>query len=599
MKTKRYLFLFIILLAAHAAFAQNAQQLYFNQLAVDYDYQAASFVVDTPPAGSPVRRAFLLWSRNFTRDRNVRGISVDEFDQAGNYLSEQINFQPGLPTEFLLPKKIIKAKRVKGYYMLAYVIKSPHLISGIPVYSTPLIIRLDDNLNPVWIYKIHYTSVSTANAQTVIEYNDVIESSNSDIILAGRFSDAPGQQNRLLLSRLSNAGAMLWTYQYYLNTCNAEGLSIAEAVNRNIALTGYIEECLDTFSGPRRLLYAEFTSAGSPFMMEKMSSYNEALAGTKIVRHTNTASGNEFFITGYIDLVTPTGINKQILLLDIRQGGAPLSFHHIGDAGPEAANDLTFVNSATNTYDLYLTGYTGSYYSNVKTEVFFLHLKYSSGLASLTEFSTFPSASSEYIARRGLEIKSAGRQRFAILANADFSIPPQQRIYSHVHIRDLNDFTGECIKQHRPPVTRYPTTLAPVTYNFPRLPFSVYRDDLKRFDKVYPRPECGTFYIDPYSTFSLARTAPPVSQLPAAKELPAMRVYPNPVSDRLYIDYGSLSTPGIITVRVYTTDMRLVREARLEGGNRSSIPLSGLHNGLYFVQVQHNGASRIFQVKKE
>jgi hypothetical protein len=78
-----------------------------------------------------------------------------------------------------------------------------------------------------------------------------------------------------------------------------------------------------------------------------------------------------------------------------------------------------------------------------------------------------------------------------------------------------------------------------------------------------------------------------------------MRVYPNPVSDRLYIDYGSLNASGIITVRLYTLDMRLVSEAGLEGGNRNSTPLSGLHNGLYFVQVQRNGASRMFQVKKE
>lgn len=602
MKAKLYLFLSAILMAAQAVPAQNAQQLYFNQLSVDYDYQAASFVVDTPPPSSPLKRAFLLWSKNYKTNPGTRGLSLDQFDPGGNFLSEQINLQPGSPTEYLLPKKIIKAKLVKGYYLLGYVIKSSKLINGIPVYSTPVVIRLDDNLNLLWIYRIHFATLTTANSQALIEYNDIIEASNGDLVLAGRFSDTPTGQNRVLMTRLNNAGGLLWTYQYFLNTCNSEAFSLTEATNRNIALTGYIEECPSTSpSGPRRLLYATFTAAGIPVLIEKLSAGNQALSGARIVKHTNIFNGDEFFITGYIDILMATGAtNKQILLVDIKESGNPITVNHIGDGGPEAASDLVFTNLGGNNYYLYLTGYTGSYYTNVKTEVFFLFLKYSANVMSLNEFSTFPSLSSTYTARRGLEIRSAGKERFAILANSDFTVTPQQRTFTHVHIRDLNDGSGNCIKLHNPPVTRYQLSIATVGVNFPRLIFNVYRDEFIPFDKVFPRLECGTFFIDPYAA-RLSPVLPALAKLegPAAKKPASLRVYPNPVRDQLYVDYGTPVSSGIITASIYTPDMRLVRELRLSGGNRNSISLSGLHNGLYFVQIRHNGITKIFQVIKE
>ena len=602
MKEKLYLFLSAMLLAAQAVLAQNAQQLYFNQLSVDYDYQAASFVVDTPPPTSPLKRAFLLWSKNYTKDPSTRGLSLDQFDPGGNFLSEQINLQPGAATEYLLPKKIIKAKLVKGYYLLGYVIKSSKLINGIPVYSTPLVIRLDENLNPIWINRIHFATLTTANAQALIEYNDIIEASNGDLVLAGRFSDTPTGQTRVLMTRLNNGGALLWTYQYFLNTCNSEAFSLTEATNRNIALTGYIEECPATsFSGPRRLLYATFSAAGIPVVIEKLSAGTQALSGARIVKHTNIVNSDEFFITGYIDILMSTGaINKQILLVDIKESGGPITVNHIGDGGPEAANDLVFTNLGGNNYYLYLTGYTGSYYTNVKTEVFFLFLKYSANVVSLAEFSTFPSLSSSYVARRGLEIRSAGKERFAILANADFTITPQQRTFTHVHIRDLTDGSGNCIKQHNPPVTRYQLSIATVGVNFPRLIFNAYRDEFIPLNKVFPRLECGTFFIDPYAA-SVSPVLPALAKLqapPAGTEV-SLRVYPNPVRDQLYVDFGASAASGITTASIYTPDMRLVRELRLSGSNRGNISLGGLHNGLYFVQIRHNGVTKIFQIMKE
>lgn len=92
MKKHLYLLLSILLVAITALHAQNAQQLYFNQLSTDFDYQAASFVVDTPPSPTAAPRAFLLWSKNFVKDPAIRGLTLDEFDApAGNFLTEHFN----------------------------------------------------------------------------------------------------------------------------------------------------------------------------------------------------------------------------------------------------------------------------------------------------------------------------------------------------------------------------------------------------------------------------------------------------------------------------------------------------------------------------
>ncbi|KAA2238440.1 T9SS type A sorting domain-containing protein [Chitinophaga agrisoli] len=602
MKRQFYLFLSAILLATATTYGQNAQQLYFNQLTTDFDYQARSFVVDTPPSPSGAR-AFLLWSKNFTKDLLVRGLSLDEFDKSGNFLSAQINMQPQSPTETIQPKKIIKAQRVKGYYLLGYVIRSFNTINGFQVYSTPLVIRLDDNLRPVWIFKIHYSTITSANAQSLIEYNDIIEASNGDLVLAGRYSDAAGQQSRVLLTRLNAGGAVLWAMQYFPGGCNVEAFSLTETTNRNLALTGYVEECGSTPSGVRRLLYANISSTGIPIVFEKLGNTPLALEGSKIVKHTNIAGADEFFITGYVDIVQPTGLtNRQVLLVDIKESGGLITLNHIGDAGSETGNDLTYRDAGNGNYDLYLTGATSSYYTNVKSEAFYLQLKYSGHVLGLAEFSTFPSLVSNYVARRGLEIKKAGKDRFAILANNDFVIGSQQRNFTHVFIRDLGDPTGNCIKLHQPPVTRFSMDVKTIALNFPRLPFTVYRDDFRPFEKVTPRLECGDFYVDAYNAASAARLMKGASLAvqPTVKGPVALKVFPNPVKDQLYIEHPSTFTKGMATARVYSTDMRLLRQISLPaGGNRSNISMDGLPAGLYFLQLQYGSETQLIKIKKD
>ena len=599
MKKHLYLLLSILLVATTASHAQNAQQLYFNQLSTDFDYQAASFVVDTPPSPTAASRAFLLWSKNFVKDPAIRGLSLDEFDSAGNFLSENFNPQPQLPTESILPKKIIRSKQVKGYYLLAYVIKSIKTINGFQVYSTPLVIRLDPNLNPLWVAKLHYSTITTGNAQAIIEYNDIIESVNSDVVLAGRYGDAPGKQTSVLLTRLTQTGAMVWTYQYPLSVCNAEALSLIELTDRNLALTGYLESCSGGPSGPRTLLYAMFNSIGTPAVVERLLG-GQALSGSKIVKHTAIAGADEMFITGYIDLISPTGaINKQILLVDIKESGGTITINHIGDAGSEAASDLVAeLVPGTNNINLYLTGYTDSYATNLKTDAFFLWLKYSNHVLSLASFNTFPTSISNYVAMKGLELKWAGKERFAILANTQMTFGTQLRTNTHVFIRDLNDLSN-CIKTYQPPVTAYQLVVQPVTPTMIRLPFVPYRDEYTPFNKVQPRLECGTFKVDPYNANNLRTAGQPLSSITAVKGPAAIRVYPNPVHDQLYIDYGVPKNKGRITAGIYSTDMRLLRTFVLPGGNRNSISLQGLSSGLYFLQIQHLGTTQVFEIRKE
>lgn len=83
------------------------------------------------------------------------------------------------------------------------------------------------------------------------------------------------------------------------------------------------------------------------------------------------------------------------------------------------------------------------------------------------------------------------------------------------------------------------------------LPFVPYRDEYTPFNKVQPRLECGTFKVDPYNANNLRMAGQPLGSIPALKGPAAIRVYPNPVHDQLYIDYGVPKNKGRITAGIY------------------------------------------------
>jgi hypothetical protein len=589
-------------MACTPLYAQNAQQFYFNRLAFEYDYEAASFVVDTPPLASS-SRAFLLWSKNFTNNLGTRSLSLDEFDQTGNFISSQYSRQSGASTANLHPKKIIKAQHAKGYYLLAYVFASNNPIGGYYTFSTPLIIRLDEHLNPVWVNRIHYATIDLSKSQSLIEYNDIIEASNGDIILAGRFSTFSDGQRCVLLTRLNQAGNLLWSLQYDLNDCNAQALSVAEASSGNIVITGEIEECISgSFTGPKRLLHAAFNSIGTPLIVRKYQNGSE-MAGNKIVRHTNTPNNDSFFVAGYVDIKDATGQpNRQILLMDIREGGGIVSVHQIGDSETEVANDILFKNLGSNQYALYLTGHTNSYYQNYQTsDAFYLQLKYNNGTLSLDEFSTFPKLNTSYQDRAGLEIQQAGNSRFAILGTAKYffySPQPQNRVHTNVFIRDLSDTSGSCVTFHQPPVGTFPVGWSSVNCSPFRWPFAIYPGVFERYDStINTQTDCGRFFIDPYPA---SDTAAQLQAITRSKEAAVkVRVYPNPVTNELYIDYGHTGVEGKVMARIYSTDQRLVGEYLLPGGYRNSIPLQGLSSGLYFLQLLDKSSTQVFKIMKD
>jgi hypothetical protein len=173
-KTTLLLACFVCL--AFTSKAQNADMLYFNSLNAGYDYQAGSFVIDTALPAYPFRRAMLLWSANTGPNAATeRSLSLDETLDDGTTVTQHINPQANALFRNLLPKKILRSRFTKHYYLLAHVINSSHLINNIAVASSAFVLKIDDNLNLVWSSKIHLNPVTANNAPALLEFNDIIE----------------------------------------------------------------------------------------------------------------------------------------------------------------------------------------------------------------------------------------------------------------------------------------------------------------------------------------------------------------------------------------------------------------------------------------
>ncbi|WP_160714859.1 T9SS type A sorting domain-containing protein [Chitinophaga solisilvae] len=607
MKKHLYLIITLWLLSFSQVQAQNADQQYYNSLVLRYHYKAASFVVDTPVSTTSPQQAFLLWSSNVLADSTRSALSLDQFDAAGNFLQERVVPEPGRTLPYLLPKKIIRIKNGIGYYLLGYVIQSPNPTGGINVYSTPVVIRLNPSLSPFWIQKLHFATVTTANANTLIEYNDIIEAANGEIILAGRFSGAPaGQQQVVIVTRLKNSGAIIWNYIYPPNQpCNANALSLTEAVDGNIILTGYIENCTPPgFAGPQRTLFMSLQPTGLPITGFAYTGVPQS-AGRKIVKRTFTAGNDAFFITGYIDVQLPTGaINRQIQVLDVRENGSIVSLFHVGDGGQEEANDLVIRDLGNQSYYLYLTGYTTSYYTQVAREVYFAWLRYIPGNLSLMQFNTYPQTAN-YTTRTGVEIKAAGKDRFAILANADYILQPAAPLstFSNVLIRDLQVSTTECIKLHQPPITPYqysPQQLG-ITPSAPL--FKQYPENWSQLLRVLPKLLCGQFRVDARGALNsnIIEKVTPVADN-AAKDAQRkdskVKVYPNPATSQVFVEFTQPVKEKVL-IRVFGADMRLLRQQEASDNSRKAVSLDGLPAGLYFIQVGTRSHQEIFKIRKD
>jgi Secretion system C-terminal sorting domain len=599
MKKNLTFFLPLLLLLSWQTRAQNADNLYFTSPAVpniNHDYKAASFVVDQFPGSN---RGMVLWARSAYSAIANNALTLDELDVSGSPFTQHANIHANVASGNIVAKKIIESCITRHFYMIGHVRNSTHLIGGFTLNFSPVIIKVDANtLNAVWVRKLHFAGMTTALAAREIEYNDITETRNGDLVLAGRYRESPNFPERVLAARLSAAGGLIWSNFYTIApNCNAAAFSVVEATDLSLSLTGYVEDCTPpAFTGRRKLLYATLTGAGAPILFERVqNAANISLTGDKIVRRTNIAGGDAFFISGFIDIPLATGAtNRQILFMDIRQNGVVINTFHIGEAGAEVANDMLFKDLGTGVYHIFLTGSTSSYDPAVRTEAYFCWLKYDGFGLGLNEFVRYPRPTTSYTARTGVELKKAGTDRFAILANNVYTVgvPAQNREFSNIFIRDLAD-PGNCIKPQNPPIVfigmetpTYAKTQTPIltlygeTYTVtPRIPF---------------QRECnpGNFKVDPTAATIVnckpdqILRAQPVNPLVTAEEpeVKAFGIFPNPVKNSLQIDLSSWNMPGkAVHVQIYTSEMRLVKETKMTVG--TAIDVAALPEGLYFVRV--------------
>ncbi len=621
------IFLVCMLCAVFTSKAQNADNLYFNSLLSGYDYQAASFVIDTALPAYPFRRAMLLWSANTGPNAATeRSLTLDETLDNGATVTQHINQQANAFFRNLQPKKIIRSRFTKHYYLLAYVVNSSHLINNIAVTSSAFVIKLDDNLNLVWSSKIHFNPVTAANAGALIEYNDIIETANANIVIVGRFARTQTDRQALQITRLNQVnGALFWSFHYYLWTCHANGLSVAEASNGELAVTGYAEQCTPPlFNGNRQLLYARTTGAGNPVQFRKFLN-TRAFSGDKITRFISVAGADRFFITGFVDIQSPVAgvINRQNLVVDISQNGNLNRAAHFGESPrSEEVNDHIFSRLLTipATFELYLTGYTTSYLANAASEAYFSVLRYNPVNLTfvITRYDVIRNIyppNTTFLSRRGIEVKNAGPRRFAILTNSQFQTlnPVYNHAYTTVFVRDLAQLPSDtiCYRPKTPPLVNLfpqwqdtvPVWQAPnyTRYNeiwttTPRIPFQLVCGQTW---KIFPGQAINAMVNPPDEIAPDATTAARQTFISAAKTDGLL--FPNPAESEVTITLNKEFAQGSrpISISLLSAEMKRLRTENIRYKTYHTLSLSGLLPGMYIIEVLQGDNKKLYRFVKE
>lgn len=624
MKKATFLLSFIVLLTLTSK-AQNADNLYFNSLVSGYDYQAGSFVIDTALPTYAFRRAMLLWSANTGPNAvTERSLSLDETLDNGTTVTQHINQQANAVFKNLQPKKIIRSRFTTHYYLLAHVINSSHLINGIAVASSAFVLKIDDNLNLVWSSKIHLNPVTTANSLALLEYNDIIETANGQLVIVGRFARTQTDRQVVQMVRLNQAaGGIVWQFHYPVFSCHANGLSVAEASNGDLAVTGYAEQCtLPAFTGNRQLLYIRTLGTGFPQQIRKFLN-PRAFSGDKITRFISVAGADRFFITGFIDILAATGaVNRQNLVIDISQNGNINRASHFGESPrSEEVNDHIFsrLTIVPTTFELYLTGYTTSYTTNAASEAYFSVLRYNPANLTfvITRYDVIRNAYPPFTvfqSRRGIEVKNAGPRRFAILTNSVFqTVNP---VYNHalttVFVRDLAQLASDttCYRPKTPPLVNFTSewrdTLA---YQIPN--YARYNEIWTATPKDSSRLVCGqTWKIFPGQAI-LAMVNPPdeIAPDPNATARPATiapaytdnGLFPNPANSEVTValDKQFAQMPKPITARLLSPEMRQLSTESFSYKPRHTIGLKALAPGVYFIELIQGNIKKLFRFVKE
>jgi hypothetical protein len=80
----------------------------------------------------------------------------------------------------------------------------------------------------------------------------------------------------------------------------------------------------------------------------------------------------------------------------------------------------------------------------------------------------------------------------------------------------------------------------------------------------------------------------------------SLAVYPNPSNGALHLNLKNTTTVKIQQVDVYDIYGRALRKVENIGVHRTTVDLSGLSNGIYFIRVyMDNGETKIRRIVKE
>jgi hypothetical protein len=584
--------------------AQNADEIIFNQYKPRFNYAGASFVIDSGTSlAKAQKRAFLIWATNQQQDTLKRNLSLSEYDPNLNFLTEQGSVQEKLGSLLnMFPKKIIKSKFERAYYLLSFISNSNIATSGFKVYSTPAVYKIDaTTLNIIWAEKINLAAISATNANTVIEYNDIIETSDKNIVLVGRYADNVKAKESILVTKLKGAtGIMIWRHTYKLSNCNEAANSVAETTDKRLSLTGYIKKCSgQSFNGNADLFYMQLLANGTPVPGSTVRynwPSNLDIWGDKITCYTAISGSDQLIISGYVDMqVVGAAADRQILIMNLKENGALITAQQVGDPKTDVCNDLIFKNGGNNNYLIYLTGQTSNYNSQdtVTGEAYFMYANFtaSSGMTGLNEFSIFPVTTppfNRYTSRTGLEIKNAGDyNKFAILTTGVYQpVTNIFQTYTDVLVRDFSDKSGKCIKQAQPPFKQFTInhTIPDVLVDTPQL--RAYKIIWLKLSNLIVTPLCQHVQIDPSHALNIMSANKTESQ-----SIQTLHVNPNPAQSAINISIadGSKLTGNYkgAVLMIFNYAMQTEKIVRITPAQGSSISLSvaGLTPGMYRIQL--------------
>ena len=306
--------------------------------------------------------------------------------------------------------------------------------------------------------------------------------------------------------------------------------------------------------------------------------------GDKITCYTSSAGHDQLIISGYVDTTLAEITDRQILIMNLKQNGVLLTAQHIGTLGTDVCNDLIFKKSSSkgNDYRLFLTGYA---IGEIIEQAYFLSAKFNAvtGVTGVSEFSPFQN--SIMTSQQGVEIKNAGNKKFAILATATYQ--PYGRAFANgVLLRDLNDTTGNCIKQRGAGIGQFnaDTTMSTVAFDTPDL--KVYSESWIKLGKLNVKEACQHINVDP----SQAQNLQPVNEdVPQREQI--LRVTPNPAQStiRLSTADGTKLTGNyknaVIKIFNYSLQTQKVVSILPVHGNSIQIPVDRLIPGIYRIQL--------------